>query len=144
MKALAFGMRLTKHAPPEMEEAGFVPFSWNKHGAACRALLNEAYSSGGGELENYQVWRRAVETDPEFDPLCCVVLEGKEDGAVLGFAHCWSTGFVKDLAVRSSARRQGYGRALMLKVFVLFAGRGLELVWLKVRPDNSSGAVEFY
>lgn len=65
-------------------------------------------------------------------------------GAVLGFAQCWNTGFVKDIAVRADKRGQGLGRALMEAVFAHFAALGIETVWLKVDSDNPSGAVPFY
>jgi ribosomal protein S18 acetylase RimI-like enzyme len=50
--------------------------------------------------------------------------------------QCWTTAFVKDIAVHPRARRCGVGRALMLTAFEAFRARGATHVDLKVREDN--------
>ena len=53
-------------------------------------------------------------------------------------AQCWTSAFIKDLAVHPRARRRGVGRALMLMAFHAFAKRGATHVDLKVREENAS------
>ena len=60
-------------------------------------------------------------------------------GRLAGVAQCWTSGFVKDLAVARDWRRRGLGRALMLRVFAAFAERGAPSVDLKVRAGNTAG-----
>ncbi|MFW6027727.1 MAG: GNAT family N-acetyltransferase, partial [bacterium] len=58
-------------------------------------------------------------------------------------AHCWTTGFIKDIAVAPAYRRRGVGRALMAEIFRAFHRRGAAWVDLKVQADNHS-AIAFY
>jgi ribosomal protein S18 acetylase RimI-like enzyme len=53
-------------------------------------------------------------------------------------AQCWTSSFIKDLAVHPAARRRGLGRALMLATFHAFAQRGSTHVDLKVREENAA------
>lgn len=62
----------------------------------------------------------------------------------MGFAQCWTSAFIKDIAVSHDWRGKGVGRALMAEVFTLFKARGASAVTLKVEADNPSGAVRFY
>lgn len=110
----------------------------------ARALLNAAYARGGGDVAPFGPWWEALLADPEYDPDLCLVLEDTARSAVVGFAHCWTSAFVKDLAVDEALRGRGLGRGLMLRAFRLFRERGVAEVRLKVRRDNPSGAPAFY
>ena len=68
-----------------------------------------------------------------------------DDGnGIAGVAQCWTSAFVKDLAVRPRLRRRGLGSALLLQAFRTFRERGAAFVDLKVVADNLSGALRLY
>jgi ribosomal protein S18 acetylase RimI-like enzyme len=120
-----------------------VPFE-EKHALAAHALLADAYARGGGGVPSRFVdWWTSMSTDEEFDPaLCFVALDA--EGVMAGFALCWTSSFVKDIAVATAHRRQGVGEALLLAVFAALKARGNEQVGLKVKIDNPSGAQRLY
>ena len=99
-------------------------------------LLTAAYSSGFGTLPPRAEWWPGVVADSEFDPgLVFVAADG--DGTPIGLALCWSSGFVKDLAVRQDWRGRGIGEALLCTAFAAFSARGLAQVDLKVMTANA-------
>ena len=59
----------------------------------------------------FETWWARLQGDPEFDPALCFLVFGSDD-VLAAAALCWTTGFIKDLAVRPEARRRGLGRAL--------------------------------
>jgi ribosomal protein S18 acetylase RimI-like enzyme len=129
-------------APP----TGFAWASFDpvRHPEPARALLNAAYQNGGGPHLEWEGWWRDLETDPEYDPALCFIAVDTASGALAAFAQCWSSGFVKDIAVAKAHRRAGLGRALMQRIFQTFKARSCPHVDLKVEADNPSGAVSFY
>lgn len=120
-----------------------VPFE-EQHALAAHALLAEAYSIGGGAVPSRFVdWWTVTSTDEEFDPtLCFVALD--ETGGMAGFALCWTSSFLKDIAVAPEHRRKGVGEALLLAAFAALKARGHEQIGLKVEVDNPSGARRLY
>lgn len=130
-------------APAWPEGFHLVPFE-DQHALAAHALLVEAYSIGGGGVpKRFVEWWTAVSTDEEFDPaLCLVVLDA--EGQMAGFALCWTSSFVKDIAVAPNHRRKGVGEALLLGAFAALRARGHDQVGLKVETDNPSGAQRLY
>ena len=120
-----------------------VPFE-EQHALAAHALLADAYAPGGGEVPSRFVeWWNTVSTDEEFDPaLCFVALD--DSGAMAGFALCWTSSFVKDIAVAPAHRRKGVAEALLLTAFHEMKGRGHEQLGLKVEIENPSGAQRLY
>ena len=54
----------------------------------------------------------------------------------LGVAQCWTSAFIKNLAVHPCAQGQGLGRALLLHSFQVFKQRGEPYVDLKVLESN--------
>lgn len=108
---------------------------------AAHAVLEAGYWEGGGGAPIFRQWWKAVRKDKEFDP--ALVFLARDAGGIVGMAQCWTSAFVKDLAVHPRARRQGVGRALMLTAFDAFAHRGAAHVDLKVREDNEA-AVALY
>lgn len=108
---------------------------------AAHAVLEAGFWEGGGGAPIFRQWWNAIRKDDEFDPtLVFIAVEGAE---VVGMAQCWTSAFVKDLAVHPHARRRGLGRALMLTAFQAFARRDASHVDLKVREDNAP-AVALY
>ena len=103
---------------------------------AAHYVLESGFWEGGGGAPIFPRWWKVLRKDSEFDP--ALVLLAFEDGQVVGMAQCWTSAFVKDLAVHPRARRRGIGRALMLTVFEAFQKRGAAHVDLKVREENET------
>ncbi len=136
---------LTTPFPAPKWPDGIVLASFEeRHALAAHKLLTEAYASGGGGVPSRFVdWWTSVSTDEEFDPaLCFVALDAS--GEMAGFALCWTSSFVKDIAVAKTHRRKGIGQALLLTAFAALKARGHEQVGLKVELDNPSGAQRLY
>ena len=121
-------------------------------GFSCRTLLPEdapdvhrllrlAYAQGRGVAE-YATWWAGLSGDSEFDPeLCFLVFDAQ--GKLAGAALCWTSAFLKDLAVHPTARRLGLGGNLLRQVFRTFRERGAPAVDLKVEADNAN-AIRLY
>ncbi|RWM15177.1 GNAT family N-acetyltransferase [Mesorhizobium sp.] len=121
---------------------GFVMRSFEHRDAqALHALLEEVFDDGAdGPFEDW--WPRIL-GDDEFDPdLCFLVIDGK--GLLVGAALCWSSGFVKDLAVHPDSRGHGIGEALMRHVFLTFRGIGTAHVDLKTNTVENAAALRLY
>jgi ribosomal protein S18 acetylase RimI-like enzyme len=103
---------------------------------ALHAILADAYANGFGAVAAFAEWWASVETDEEFDPaLVLVAVDPK--GSPIGLALCWTSGFIKDLAVVPAWRGKGIGEALLQEVFAAFRARGLPQVDLKVVAANA-------
>ena len=109
--------------------------------ARVHALLRHGYSRGGGRVGPFEKWVREMTSDAEFDPQLWFLAEA--DGELAGVALCWTSGFVKDLAVHESWRRRGLGEALLRHVLATFRARGARVTELKVESDNAR-AVRLY
>jgi ribosomal protein S18 acetylase RimI-like enzyme len=107
-----------------------------KTAKAAHAVLTAGFWEGGGGAPIFRKWWPQLRKDPEYDPT--LVFLAIERGEVIGMAQCWTSAFVKDLAVLPSERRRGIGRALMLTAFNAFTTRGASHVDLKVREENAS------
>ena len=111
---------------------------------AVHALLDQAY--GGWDSTYVPLthgdWLRAMTGDVEFDP--SVWWFAERDGALVGSALWWSSGWLKDVVVRKSERAQGLGTALLRQGFAEFARRGVRRVGLKVDSANPTGAPRLY
>lgn len=103
---------------------------------AAHSVLEASYWEGGGGAPIFKQWWKAVRKDEEFDPALLFLAIDSE--GVAGMAQCWTSAFVKDLAVHPRARRRGLGRALMLAAFAEFARRGAPHVDLKVGEANAN------
>jgi ribosomal protein S18 acetylase RimI-like enzyme len=106
------------------------------------AILVEAYASGFGSEAPLDVWWPAIAADSEYDEsLVFVAID--QSGAPVGFALCWTSGFIKDLAVAPYWRGRGLGEALLRTAFNVFRQRGLAHVDLKVVAENAT-AIRLY
>jgi len=120
-----------------------VPFMPREHAQKVHALLVRAYAQGGGYVEPFPIWWTSLRDDAEYDPaLCLIAVNGRGD--LVGIAQCWTSAFIKDLAVDPAYRRRGLGSALLLETFRTFRERGAPFVELKVHADNPSGAARLY
>lgn len=120
------------------------PFSAAQHARQARDLLNAAYRDGGGEVDGFETWWPRLFADSEFEATLCFVAIAEKDDTLAGFAQCWTSAFVKDMAVAETWRRRGLGGALMQRVFQTFQARGADHVDLKVEAGNPHGAEAFY
>ena len=110
--------------------------------AELHALLLASYAGGAGTLPPLDAWWPSITSDEEYDPeLVFVAVDA--GGRVVGIALCWTSGFVKDLAVDASLRGRGIGQILIGTAFATFQQRGLAHVDLKATSDNAR-AIRLY
>lgn len=135
---------LTLSSASRLDGVVLETLDWDQYGRDARALLNDAYSAGGGDILDFGRWRDQLFTDAQFDAELCLIARHKEDPSLVGVIHGWTTGFIKDIAVTGSARRQGVARALLAEMAARYCARGVKALTLKVTADNPSQAPRFY
>lgn len=130
---------------PPAFPSGFVlsAFAPERHARKARALLNESYASGGGDVQAFEDWWPALQADAECDVDLCFVVEDEKSNLLAAFAHCWTSAFIKDIAVAPSYRNHGVARGLLQAISIRFAARGHSHLDLKVISDNAP-AIELY
>jgi ribosomal protein S18 acetylase RimI-like enzyme len=123
--------------------AGFVlrPFSPPADAPGLHALLTEVFPERRDEP--FDAWWQKLSTDDEFDPALCFLVFDAE-GRLAAAAQCWTSAYLKDLAVRPDARRLGLGEALLWQVFGAFRARGAAHVDLKTDLIENRDAVRLY
>ncbi|KQZ87158.1 acetyltransferase [Mesorhizobium sp. Root157] len=121
---------------------GFAPRAFQPADAALlHALLAEVFDDGTDGP--FETWWPRICGDADFDPaLCFLVCDG--GGRLAGAALCWTSAFVKDLAVAEQARGKGIGEALMRHVFQTFRARGASHVDLKTNTIDNAAALRLY
>jgi GNAT superfamily N-acetyltransferase len=126
--------------PPGIAVRTFEPAD----GAAVHRLLDDAYRAWDSRYVPiaHDDWLRWMTGDIDFDPTVWWLAE--RDGDLVGCALHWRSGWLKDLAARSSERGRGLGAALVLTGLAEFARRGTERVGLKVDAANPTAAVSLY
>jgi len=127
--------------PPGVSVRTLGPKPDRRLAQAAHAVLEAGFWEGGGGAPIFRQWWNALRKDAEFDPALLFI--ATDASGVVGLAQCWTSAFVKDLAVHPQARRRGIGRALMLAAFHAFAQRGAQHVDLKVRAENAA-AIALY
>ena len=142
LEILRMRIELPSEIPqPSWPEGSHVRGFHDSDGRRLHALLEHGYQRGGGSVPTYEEWLPAVTGDSEFDPQLCFLVEVGDELAA--GAICWTSGFVKDLVVRESWRRRGFGEGLLRLAFRTFQARGATRVELKVEEQNSA-AVRLY
>jgi ribosomal protein S18 acetylase RimI-like enzyme len=136
---------LTEPVPEPVWPAGIrlVTFDPERHAEKIHALLVEAYAQGGGYVEPFAIWWPSLRDDLDYDP-ALVFIAADERNEIVGVAQCWTSAFVKDLAVAPAMRRQGLGAALLHHAFQIFRDCGAPCLELKVHADNPSRALRLY
>jgi len=110
---------------------------------AVHHLLEVGYAQGGGRVGAFEEWWPSLRDDDEFaTELCFLAVDERQN--IVGVAQCWTSAFIKDLAVHPRARRRGIAEALLRTAFWEFRRRGAKHVDLKVQIDNPTGAVRLY
>lgn len=103
----------------------------------AHALLQSAYATGFGWVpDDWLVWWESVAGDSEFDRDLCLV--AREADRMVGFCLCWTSSFVKDLAVTPDRQGHGLGRTLLLVSLSHLKSRGATGASLKVRTANTT------
>lgn len=102
----------------------------------AHALLAAAYLDGFGNVPDFDTWWGALVSDTEYDADLCFLFVD-ENQAAAGFAQCWTSAFIKDIAVGPAWRGEGVGDALMSEIFLELRSRGAQAVRLKVHADNA-------
>ena len=100
----------------------------------AHAVLDEAFP---GLVAPFADWHGNLTADSEYDPSLCVAAVA-DGGEIAGFIQCWTSNFIKDLAVAPGFRGRGIGAALLTHAFGLFARRGASHVDLKVEAENAA------
>jgi mycothiol synthase len=108
--------------------------------------VEDGFSDHWGHLplafEQWQQWEMAREA---FDPsLWFLAMDGDKIAALCLCADEAGEGWVNDLAVLRSWRRQGLGLALLQYAFGLLYARGLHEIYLNVDAQSLTGATRLY
>ena len=127
--------------PPVWPEGDHVRGYHASDAPRLHALLEHGYSRGGGSVDAFDVWFPALTGDSEFDPELCFLVEVGDD--LVAGAICWTSAFVKDIVVRETWRRHGFGEALLQLAFRTFQEGGARSVELKVQAQNAP-AIRLY
>ncbi|MEP9386594.1 GNAT family N-acetyltransferase [Mesorhizobium sp. KR9-304] len=102
--------------------------------------MDKAYTDGRG-VPDFDHWWTRFSSDTEFDASLCFLVVREEK--LVAVALCWTSAFLKDLAVHPDVRRIGLGDNLLRQVFVAFTDRHAPAVDLKVEAGNKP-AVALY
>ena len=108
-------------------------------------LLDEAYLGWDDEYVAvaHDDWLAFMTYGSDYDPACWFLAE-TERGRLAGVCLNWSTGWIKDVAVRPEWRRRGLGEALLRHSFHELFRRGVRRIGLKVDSNNGTGAPRLY
>lgn len=121
-------------APDEWPSSPRVATMTAGNARQTHQLLMLGRQHGGGRVADFNTWLNAFDTDPEFDPQLVFVAEDAE--GVIGVAQCWTSAFIRNLAVHPRAQGQGLGRHLLEHAFSAFYQRREHHVDLKVMESN--------
>jgi mycothiol synthase len=122
----------------------FVP---GQDDRAVHALVEAAFQDSRADRIPiaFEPWENWMIKRADFDPsLWTLAMSGD---AIVGTALCFDypdRGWVRQLAVRRDARRQGLGLALLQHAFGEFYRRGKRKVGLGVDANNLTGATRLY
>jgi ribosomal protein S18 acetylase RimI-like enzyme len=110
-----------------------IPFSADI-AVEAHELLMLGRQLGGGQVADFQPWMDAFDLDPECDrQLVFVIVDAS---GVAGVAQCWTSAFIRNLAVHPRVQGQGVGRRLLEMAFAAFRQRRESHVDLKVLESN--------
>lgn len=103
---------------------------------AVHGLLKTAYDDRFGKVpDSALTWWKDLVLDSEYDNTLAVT--AKSDGEVVGFCLCWTSSFVKDIAVDARFRGHGLASALLAQAIEALRKRGADEIVLKVHVHNA-------
>ncbi len=122
-----------------------VPHAPWPHGISCASLtlqrslqahglLAQSHLLDDGPWLDHKDWLDAFEHNPEFDRSRCFL--AIDSDRVVGLITCWTSAFIKDLAVHPDYRNRGIGAALINHLFVHLGRCNEVAVDLKVMENN--------
>ncbi|MEO8686117.1 MAG: GNAT family N-acetyltransferase [Devosia sp.] len=114
---------------------GLIPLSAARPHTVHK-LLVDAYANGFGDITEFDAWWTSLVEDAEFDP-GLIFIAANAAGEPVGVAQCWTSAFVKDIAIAAGYRGKGLGEALLWTAFAAFKARGIAHVDLKVQTQNA-------
>jgi ribosomal protein S18 acetylase RimI-like enzyme len=100
----------------------------------CRDLMNRVYGEGFGDPVAFDVWWPWLTSDADYAAELMFVAVA--DGKVVGFCHCWTGAFIKDIVVDRPSRGRGIAGALITMALVASTERAAPFVDLKTDVDN--------
>ena len=104
-------------------------------------LLQTAYVEGRG-VPDFEEWWEKFSSDSEFDASLCFLVFG--EGRLAGVALCWTSAFLKDLAVHPDMRRARHRRKPAAAGLSELSRQGVRhAVDLKVETGNAN-AIRLY
>lgn len=116
--------------PPGVTCVSLTP----RHSLPAHSLLTQSHLLEDGQWLHHPDWLDAFEHNPEFDRSRCFVAIDSDQ--VVGVITCWTSAFIKDLAVHPDYRNRGIGAALLNHLFVHLKRCGEAAVDLKVMENN--------
>lgn len=116
--------------PPGVTCVSLTP----RHSLQAHSLLTQSHLLEDGQWLHHPDWLDAFEHNPEFDRSRCFV--AIDSDRVVGVITCWTSAFIKDLAVYPDYRNRGIGAALLHHLFVHLKRCGEAAVDLKVMENN--------
>jgi ribosomal protein S18 acetylase RimI-like enzyme len=128
---------LAEPAPPVVLPEGteLVPLAAADAGH-IHSLLQFSYAPGYGSLRHdARDWWETLIADSEYDSNLAVT--AKFEGEIVGFCLCWTSSFVKDIAVDARFRGHGLASALLAQAIEALRRRGADEVVLKVHVHNA-------
>jgi mycothiol synthase len=133
-------------APAWPDGVALRPFEPERDAHATYRLVQDAFADVEGQAQrSYEQWARFMLNRDDFDPaLWFVAVRGAEPVATALCFDYETEGWVRQLAVRRSERRQGLGLALLRHAFGVFHQRGRPSVGLAVDAVNTTGANRVY
>jgi GNAT superfamily N-acetyltransferase len=131
--------------PVTKAEATLRKFDPSEATEAHAVLVDAFRDHWGGDFPSFEDWSVESLARKNADPTLWWVAEG--DGRLVGVLVAdiaLGTGWVVDLGVDREWRKQGIGRALLLRAFNEFKDRGLTRAALGVDSQSLTGATHLY
>ena len=126
---------LKKQVPPAPWPDGISCTSLTlRRSLQAHSLLAQSRLLDEGSWLNHRDWLDAFEHNPEFDRSRCFL--AIDNDRVVGLITCWTSAFIKDLAVHPDYQNRRIGAALLSHLFVHLARCGEAMVDLKVLENN--------
>ncbi|EIK97648.1 GCN5-like N-acetyltransferase [Pseudomonas sp. M47T1] len=117
------------HWPPGIE---LRPWNAGRAQAVLALLLSVQQLEAGTQVVS---WLQQLAHDAEFDPRLCRL--AYDQHGLVGFAMGWTSSFIRHLVVRTDARQQGLGTALLHDLLNVYRYRDEGFVDLTLLADNT-------